>query len=74
MPRFYESLAKYEEDVSTHEGNEIKERPKHQKSLLVLAFFYFAFTCGIEGFFQSQTFTFGICGPHRLEPEKVKVQ
>jgi len=70
MPRFYESLAKHNEDVFTPKNNKTIERPKHQKSLLVLAFFYFAFTCGIEGFFQSQTFTFGICGPHRMEPEK----
>jgi len=71
MPRFYESIAKHEVDGDgTLEEGKTIERAKHQKTLLVFAFFYFAFTCGIEGFFQSQTFTFGICGPHRMEPEK----
>merc|ERR1712029_1162148 len=48
-------------------------KKKYSGAILVLAFFYFAFSCGIEGFFQSQTFTFGICGPHRLDPKKAAV-
>ena len=43
------------------------------KLIYILAFFYFTFSCGMESFFQSQTFTFGICGPHQLKPKEVRL-
>ena len=39
--------------------------------MFILAFFYFACSTGLEGFFQSQIFTFGMCGPHQLLPKTV---
>ena len=36
---------------------------QYWKSLLVMIYFYYVFTCGLEGFFMSMTYTYGICGP-----------
>ena len=70
MPRFYKQ-------VDQEDSGEVLQKQftkkKYSGAILFLAFFYFAFSCGIEGFFQSQTFTFGICGPHRLNPKKVQI-
>ena len=41
---------------------------RHPTLVLVLAFLYFTFSCGLEGFLQSQTYTFALCGPHQLAP------
>ena len=43
---------------------------KNPNRILSLAFLYFAFTCGLEGFFQSQTYTFALCGPHHFSPQQ----
>ena len=37
-----------------------------------LGFVYFAASTGLEGFFSSQIFTFGLCGPHALPPKTVR--
>ena len=68
MPRFHKQVN--EKDVGKAVPKQCTKK-KYSGAILFLAFFYFAFSCGIEGFFQSQTFTFGICGPHRLNPRKV---
>ena len=36
--------------------------------ILFLVFLYYAFSCGLEGFFMSMVYTFGICGPLNLTP------
>ena len=69
MPRFYKQVDQEEAGEATSPAQCTKK--KYSRAILFLAFFYFAFSCGIEGFFQSQTFTFGICGPHKLNPKKV---
>ena len=38
--------------------------------ILALSFFYFTFSCGLEAFFQSQSFTFALCGPHLFPPSQ----
>ena len=43
---------------------------RHPKLILGLSFFYFAFSCGLEAFFQSQSFTFALCGPHIFPPSE----
>ena len=43
---------------------------RHPKLILGLSFFYFAFSCGLEAFFQSQSFTFALCGPHLFFPSE----
>jgi len=68
MPRFYETVS--QEETKLECGRASKQGTKHSKLTLLLAFFYFSFSCGLEGFFQSQTFTFGICGPHQMVPGK----
>jgi len=72
MPRFYENVSQDDCKLSLGSiiGTKQQQKTKHSKITLLLAFFYFAFSCGLEGFFQSQTFTFGICGPHKMEPGK----
>ena len=64
-----------DEDSSSATSSSIQSNKHSYKSKLIyiLAFFYFTFSCGMESFFQSQTFTFGICGPHQLEPKEVKL-
>ena len=32
--------------------------------------FFFSLSCGIESIFQSQSFTFALCGPHNLSPRQ----
>lgn len=73
MPVFYENIPKNDQEIFHGEAETVMKKTKHQKGVLLLALFYFAFTCGIEGFFQSQTFTFGICGAHKMHPEKVRL-
>ena len=70
MPRFHKKVN--EKDIGKAVPKQCTNK-KYSGAILFLAFFYFAFSCGIEGFFQSQTFTFGICGPHRLNPKKVQI-
>ena len=63
-------------DSSSATNSSIQSNKHSYKSKLIyiLAFFYFTFSCGMESFFQSQTFTFGICGPHQLKPKEVVIQ
>ena len=62
-------------DSSSATSSSIQSNKHAYKSKLIyiLAFFYFTFSCGMESFFQSQTFTFGICGPHQLKPKEVRL-
>ena len=69
MPSYYDAVA-------TEDQRNMDDKPKssYEKLILVFAYLFFAFSCGIEGFFQSQTYTFGICGPLSLTTEKVGQQ
>ena len=49
------------------------KRNRSSSIMFILAFFYFACSTGLEGFFQSQIFTFGMCGPHHLHPKNVSM-
>ena len=71
MPKFYEVVSSRERTISDEHSK--TKSSKSSALIYLLAFFYFAFSCGMEGFFQSQTFTFGICGPHRLLPKKAAI-
>ena len=60
-------------DSVEQETNRKSENPpvsKNPNRILFLAFLYFAFMCGLEGFFQSQTYTFALCGPHHFSPQQ----
>ena len=39
---------------------------------MTLKFFFYSDGFLKEGFFQSQTFTFGVCGPHQMSPGQVR--
>jgi len=62
-----------EEPLKGASTNHENIRKQNSRIIYFLSFFYFAFSCGMEGFFQSQTFTFGICGPHLLSPKEAAV-
>lgn len=73
MP-FYKAVSQ-EDPIVDDENSPIKKKGKRFPNLIYMfAFLYFAFSCGMEGFFQSQTFTFGICGPHKLNPKEVDIE
>ena len=73
MPKFYEAVSPTDEVVSEPSMDSKPRRSISFFLIYVLAFFYFAFSCGMESFFQSQSFTFGLCGPHKLQPQDAAV-
>ena len=58
----------------------VQDKKDHKQSLSpvqvtllsALGFIFFAASTMVEGFFSSQIFTIGHCGPHALPPKKVK--
>ena len=58
----------------------VQDKKDHKQSLspvqvillYTLGFIFFAASTMVEGFFSSQIFTIGHCGPHALPPKKVK--
>ena len=59
----------------------VQDKKDHKQSLspvqvtllYTLGFIFFAASTMVEGFFSSQIFTIGHCGPHALPPKKVKI-
>ena len=41
---------------------------KAQVLVICLIFMYYVNTCGIERIFQSMSYSFGLCGPLKLDP------
>ena len=41
---------------------------KAQVLFICLIFMYYVNTCGIERIFQSMSYSFGLCGPLKLDP------
>ena len=73
MPVWGESSQDKEKQDKCEKKEEKKSLDMRTAVLFLLAFFFFASSTGMEGFFQSQIFTFGICGPHRLVPKTVRI-
>ena len=73
MPVWGESSQNKEKQDSCEKKEQKKSLDTRTAVLFLLAFFFFASSTGMEGFFQSQIFTFGICGPHRLVPKTVRI-
>jgi hypothetical protein len=71
MPQYSETVSKDIKELKSNQNKESKKR-KSNFLLLLLVLIWFFISGGMEGFFQSQTYTFGICGPHRMEPGKVR--
>ena len=71
MPRYYENVPTY--DAQENVKNTDKKKVKYPKIIIALSFIFFAFAGGLEGFFQSQTYTYGICGPHSMTSDQVSV-
>ena len=63
----------YGAEETAKDNNEIKKSfsPARVALMFSLGFVYFASSTGLEGFFSSQIFTFGLCGPHSLPPKTV---
>ena len=73
MPVWGDSSQDKEKQDKCEKKEEKKSLDTRTAVLFLLAFFFFASSTGMEGFFQSQIFTFGICGPHRLVPKTVRI-
>ena len=54
MP-FYQAVSQEDTMVVDNDAS-TKKKKRYPKIIYIFAFFYFAFSCGMEGFFQSQTF------------------
>ena len=61
MPNYYN-----ENDVNNRKIEKSFTNVKYWRTLLTMIYFYYVFTCGLEGFFMSMTYTYGICGPLKL--------
>lgn len=61
MPSFYNENA-----VDSRKLGKTFTNVKYWKTLLTMVYFYYVFTCGLEGFFMSMTYTYGICGPLKM--------
>ena len=70
LPEYEKPLVKDESELSLKKEKSDNSKLKHPYVVLLLTFVYHAVSGGIEGFFVSQSYTFGICGPHKLEPSK----
>ena len=72
MPLFYDDTPNPNIDDKT-KTEEKSGKVKYPNVILVLALFFFSLSCGIESIFQSQSFTFALCGPHNLSPKQASV-
>jgi len=70
LPEYEKPLVKGDAEVSVKKEKLENSSLKHPYVVLLLTFIYFAISGGMEGFFVSQSYTFGICGPHTLEPSQ----
>ena len=64
MPRFYEDDEEQVKEETKRERTDVK----HWKILLCFVFVYYFVSCGIERIYQPMAYTFGICGPLKLDP------
>ena len=64
MPRHQQVIA----DTKTAQGS-----VRNPNIVLVLGFLFFVLSCGIESSFQSQSFTFALCGPHKMTAQQVEL-
>ena len=72
MPQYTETVSKESTELDVSNQNKESKKKKSNFLLLLLILLWFFISGGMEGFFQSQTYTFGICGPHLMEPGKVR--
>ena len=65
MPRYYS-------DETEDKNPEVKTftNVRFWKMLLVMIYCYYVFSCGLEGFFQSMTYTYGLCGPLEMTTQE----
>ena len=40
---------------------------------LLLVYLYYVLSCGLEGFFQSNTYTYALCGPLSMSPKEANI-
>lgn len=72
MPRFhhYGMASDGDKNVDNFPTEEKFTEVKFWLPVLVMVYFYYCLTCGLEGFFQAMTYTYGICGPLKLSVNK----
>jgi hypothetical protein len=71
LPEYKEKEEKTDAEQCNKTDKKEKNILKHPYILLFLSFLFFTISSGTEGFFISQSYTFGICGPHKMMPAKV---
>ena len=65
MPRFYES----DDGEDKNKTGVVEKDIKYWKIFLVVVFFYYFISCGVERIYQPMAYTFGLCGPLSLSPQ-----
>ena len=53
------------------EKEEFGKERKSENGVLICGFLFFILSAGVDAYFQSQTYTFGLCGPLALTPAQV---
>ena len=68
MPSFYDR----EENVEEKSASKLTNIPRWW-IYMILVYIYYVLSCGLEGFFQSMTYTYGLCGPLRMTPSEANI-
>jgi len=68
MPSFYDK----EENIEEKASSKLKNIPRWWVYML-LVYVYYVLSCGLEGFFQSMTYTYGLCGPLKMSPSEANL-
>jgi hypothetical protein len=64
-----EMLSFYDKDENVQEKSSSKLTNVPSWWLyMILVSIYYVLSCGLEGFFQSMTYTYGLCGPLKMSP------
>ena len=58
----------YHQDMEVVVDSKEVKLHQHPRMVMLLAFLFYVFSCGVEALFQSQCYTVGICGPLKMIP------
>lgn len=86
LPNYYEAVRLQNEAAATEAAAEKQkldpenaskpvstesERRRSEVKVMISGFSFFILAAGTDAYFQSQTYTFGLCGPLALTPAQV---
>ena len=81
LPNFYDASVRLQPETDSDEKQKLEsetetkqfpaETEKSALAVIATGFFFFFLTAGSDAYFQSQTYTFGLCGPLALTPAQV---